>query len=129
MAGQYFATHVEGSRSVEEEMADKATPERVKAELIVHEFEGAFNRAVALSFANDRVKLREGIERELKRCVAKARSDAFQEAEQAAHLHNLLPHIAGGECRCDPSVGMAPCEGCAADAILAKFRRLAKEKG
>jgi hypothetical protein len=33
-------------------------------------------------------------------------------------LHNLLPFIAKGSCTCDASVGMAPCESCAAREIL-----------
>jgi chaperonin cofactor prefoldin len=35
-------------------------------------------------------------------------------------LHNLLPFLAKGECQCDTSVGMAPCESCAAREILNK---------
>ncbi len=33
-------------------------------------------------------------------------------------LHNLLPFIAKGKCRCDPDVGAVPCESCAASEIL-----------
>ena len=37
-------------------------------------------------------------------------------------LHNLLPFIAKGKCRCDPDVGACPCESCAAAEILAALK-------
>jgi hypothetical protein len=44
----------------------------------------------------------------------------LQRLRELFELHNLLPFIAKGKCSCDASVGMAPCEPCAAQEILRK---------
>ncbi len=48
--------------------------------------------------------------------------------EKIKTLHNLLPFIAKGVCRCDPDVGAVPCESCAANEILKEIEALNPEQ-